>query len=257
MRVSRDLRRVPGTALVRVPPWSSVAIEVEGENLSNSTLQAAPAVYRWRWAGLVASWVAGAYLLKRLAWLDLSDVQHRFVPGADASHTAIWDLSMEYRRFVLLRLAYPELEIPAPPLIDSYWRLHAADQDRFTSDCESLTQGTDVGPDELVPPPRPAERIAGPELRELYETTFPYGDAELWGWPQLRPGHRNSAAALGSVLRRLPSAIDESTRTRLREEAVEKRRHATESQGASTGVDSRGRPGHDHHPGRLSRGQRG
>ncbi len=175
-------------------------------------------------------------VLKRLAWLDLSNAQHQFVAGAGAAASleTTWGLSLEYRRFLLLRLAYHELDITAPPLIDTYWRLHAADQDRFASDCESLTHGTDVNPDELAPPLRPAERPAGPEIRELYETTFPCGSAELWGWPPLEPDHRNSAPALGPVHSRLPSAMDESTRTRLRKEALEQRRHATESHSAST-----------------------
>ncbi|MGH3814703.1 MAG: hypothetical protein ACRDUV_20025 [Pseudonocardiaceae bacterium] len=40
---------------------------------------------------------------------------------------------------MLLRLAYPELDIQALPLIDRYWRLHAADQERLASDFEALT----------------------------------------------------------------------------------------------------------------------
>ncbi|MGH3934827.1 MAG: hypothetical protein ACRDS1_07625 [Pseudonocardiaceae bacterium] len=122
-------------------------------------------------------------VLKRLVWLDPSEAQHRFVTGADAAASleTAWGLSLEYRRFLLLRLAYPELDIPAPPLIDSYRRLHATDQPRFTVDCQSLTHGSDVSPDELVPPLRPSQRAAGPEIRELYETTFPCGDTELWG----------------------------------------------------------------------------
>ncbi|MGH3696000.1 MAG: hypothetical protein ACRDRX_18745 [Pseudonocardiaceae bacterium] len=73
--------------------------------------------------------------MKRLAWVDLSDFQHRFVtgPGAAASPRERGRVNLEYRRFLLLRLAYRELNIPAPSLIDSYWRLHAADQPRFAA----------------------------------------------------------------------------------------------------------------------------
>jgi hypothetical protein len=38
-------------------------------------------------------------------------------------------------------------------------------------------------PDVLAPPLRASERVAGSQIRELYQTIFPCGDAELWAGP--------------------------------------------------------------------------
>ncbi|MGH3888099.1 MAG: hypothetical protein ACRDSZ_16315 [Pseudonocardiaceae bacterium] len=91
------------------------------------------------------------------ALLDLSDVQHRFALGLGAglSHHVVNKISLEYRRFLLLRLVNPHREIPAPPLIDTYWRLPAADRSAFESDRAALTAGTAMSPDRLVPPRQP------------------------------------------------------------------------------------------------------
>lgn len=184
----------------------------------------------------------GDELLERLAWLDLSDAQEVFARGvdADAPYYVADQVGMEYRRFLLLRLSYPQLDIPAPPMLDGYWRLHAADRAKFASDCASLVPGTGLSPDTLVPPPTPCQDPLGPEIRDLYEAIFPCGDADLWGWPPLKHDHRTSAPELGCVHIRLPSAFDEPTRTALRDEAHQQRRQATEWQSETCSIDGRG-----------------
>jgi hypothetical protein len=186
--------------------------------------------------------VIGGDVLERLAWLDLSDVQYRFMQGAGAtaSRHVVSTISLEYRRFLLLRLTYPERNIPAPPLLDDYWRLHAADRSAFALDCSSVVAGSQLNPDMLIPPPEPTRHEAGQHLRALYETMFPYGNADLWGWPQLEPEHRNSAPALGSVHIRMPAALDESSRSALREEAFHQRQAARESHSVRYSVGKRG-----------------
>ncbi|MGH3695704.1 MAG: hypothetical protein ACRDRX_17230 [Pseudonocardiaceae bacterium] len=106
-------------------------------------------------------------VVERVAWLDLCDAQEQFAHGVDADAPWYTDagVSMEYRRFLLLRLTCPRLTIPAPPLIDSYWRLHATDQAKFAADRASLVAGTGVNPDALNPPPRPSERSPDPRIR--------------------------------------------------------------------------------------------
>ena len=130
---------------------------------------------------------------------------------------------MEYRRFLLLRLVNPRREIPAPPLVDIYWRLHAADRSAFESDSAALTAGTAMSPRRLVPAPQPAGGPADPEVRALYESTFRYGNADLWGWPLLPSDHRNSAPGVSPVRRRLPFMFTKATHDRLLGEAREHR----------------------------------
>ena len=115
-----------------------------------------------------------------------------------------------------------------PPLIDTYWRLHAADRAGFQADCAALTLSGSRGADHLRPSGPPVEATADPLLRTLYATTFPCGNADLWGWPDLMPGHRNSAPSLGLVHQRLPEAIDKSTHTQLLTEARQRRSTSTE-----------------------------
>ncbi len=189
-----------------------------------------------------AELAVGAEVRERVVWLDLSDAQEGFARGvdADAPYYVAGQTGMEYRRFLLLRLAYPQRDIPAPPLLDRYWRLHGADRSKFTSDCETLVAGTGVSAGSLAPPPQPCEHPPGPQVRDLYEAIFPCGDADLWGWPKLEHDQRNSAPGMGSVHLRLPSAIDEPTRAALRDEAFEQRGSATEYHCETASVDGRG-----------------
>ncbi len=184
----------------------------------------------------------GDDLLERVAWLDLSDAQEVFARGvdADASYYVATQTSMEYRRFLLLRLAYPQWNIPAPPMLDRYWRMHAADRSKFAADRASLVAGTDLSPDTLAPPSTPCEHPPGQEIRDLYEVIFPCGEADLWGWPRLEHDYRTSAPDLGCVHIRLPSALDGSTRDALREEAFEQRGQAKQWQSETSSVGRRG-----------------
>lgn len=179
--------------------------------------------------GPPAEAAVGTEVLEGLAWLDLSDARDRFARGvdADAPYYVASQTGMEYRRFLLLRLTYPRLNIPAPPLLDGYWRLHAADRSKFASDCESLVAGTDVSPDTLDPPHQPCERPPG--RRSEISTS--------------RQSRRSSTAsatarpAWAGVHIRLPSALDESTRDALREEAFEQRGCATELRSAAPRIE--------------------
>ncbi|MGH3909748.1 MAG: hypothetical protein ACRDRM_02860 [Pseudonocardiaceae bacterium] len=53
-------------------------------------------------------------MLERVAWLDLSGAQEEFARGVDpdSPYYVATQTSMEYRRFLLLRLTYPQLDIP-------------------------------------------------------------------------------------------------------------------------------------------------
>ncbi len=177
-------------------------------------------------------------VLTRLACLDISAAQSRYARtvDADAPYYLLTNVSMEYRRFLLLRLTYPDLTIPAPPLIDRYWRLHA-EQPTFASEGISLAAAAGVSPKMLVPPPQPSEYPPGRQIRDLYGATFPCGDADLWGWPALEPDRRNSAPGLGLVLTQLPSAFDEFTRSALHREAFEQRSSATEGHSTTCNIE--------------------
>jgi hypothetical protein len=174
--------------------------------------------------------VADAAVVKRLAWLDLAGVQQRFEygEGSKLAHDVVSKVGLEYRRFLFLRMMHPDLDIVPPPLIDVYWRLHAADRAAFDANCAALTLATASSADRLVPSSDPVDGTADATVRELYAATFPCGNADLWGWPDLMPGHRNSAPDLGLVHRRLKGAIDDSTRARLLTEAHQLRSTITE-----------------------------
>ncbi|HKR48904.1 MAG TPA: hypothetical protein VJT72_04845 [Pseudonocardiaceae bacterium] len=174
--------------------------------------------------------VADAAVIKRLAWLDLSGVQQRFAhgEGTKLDDDVVSTVGLEYRRFLFLRMMHPDLDIVPPPLIDTYWRLHAADRAAFDANCAALTLATASSADRLVPPSDPVDGTADATVRELYAATFPCGNADLWGWPDLMPGHRNSSPDLGLVHRRLASVIDDSTRARLLTEAHQRRSTITE-----------------------------
>jgi hypothetical protein len=171
--------------------------------------------------------VVDSAVVERLAWLDLSGVQQRFErgEGAGLTHGIMSKIGLEYRRFLFLRMMHPDLDIVPPPLIDTYWRLHAADRAAFDADCAALV--TASGADRLMPPAELVDGTANSEVRELYAATFPCGNADLWGWPDLILGHRNSAPRLGLVHQRLAGAINDSTRARLLTEAQQRRDMAT------------------------------
>ncbi len=174
-------------------------------------------------------------IVKCLASLDLSGVQQRYEhsEGAELKYDyVVNNMSLEYRRFLFLRMMHPDLDIAAPPRIAAYWRLHAADRVAFDADCAALAAATASSADRLVPPSEPVDGTADPTVdptvRELYAATFPCGNADVWGWPDLMPGHRNSAPDLALVHRRLTGAIDDSTRARLLTEAQQRRGTSTE-----------------------------
>jgi hypothetical protein len=175
--------------------------------------------------------VADIAFVKRLAWLDLSDVQRCYErrEGTELKYDyVVSNMGLEYRRFLFLRMMHPDLDIAAPPRIAAYWRLHAADRVAFDADCAVLALTTASSADRLMPPSEPVEGIADPTVRELYTATFPCGNADVWGWPDLMPGHRNSAPNLGLVHRRLAGAINDSTRALLLTEAQQRRGTVTE-----------------------------
>ncbi|MGH3814707.1 MAG: hypothetical protein ACRDUV_20045 [Pseudonocardiaceae bacterium] len=118
---------------------------------------------------------ADAALVKCLARLDLSGVQQRYdrAEGAELIHHVVSNMGLEYRRFLLLRVTHPDRDIAAPPLIDTYWRWHAADQAAFDADCAALATVAASSADRVVPPAEPADGTPDPTLRELYATTFP------------------------------------------------------------------------------------
>jgi len=179
--------------------------------------------------------VVDTAVVKRLAWLDLSSVQQRYErrEGAELKYDyVVSNIGLEYRRFLFLRLMYPDLDIAPPPRIAAYWRLHAADRVAFDADRAAVAVATPSSADRLVPPSGPVDDPASfskdSTVRDLYAATFPCGSAEVWGWPDLMPGHRNSAPSLGLVHRRLAGAIDDCTRARLLTEARQRRAMITE-----------------------------
>lgn len=175
-------------------------------------------------------------LMARAAALDLAAVQSEFALGIgpDSPYHHREATALEYRRFLLLTLRYPHLDIHPGGSVEQFWRLHAT-QPRFPRDCAQLTAGTGVEPRRLVPPRRPRGYPLDDSVHGLYRKAFPCGDADLWGWDPAPSSSRNSAPHLGHVHTRLAGAIDESTRADLRREALSLRPSAAEGHSTTPG----------------------
>ncbi|ALE82505.1 hypothetical protein [Pseudonocardia sp. HH130629-09] len=172
----------------------------------------------------------------RVADLDLADVQSSFASGLapDAPYHHREATALEYRRFLLLALTHPELEVHPGGPVERFRRLHA-DRPRFTEDCAALVAGTGVDPGRLAPPPCSDGHLPDERVHHLYRHTFPGGDTDLWGWPVPRSYPRVSAPGLGIVHTRLDGAVDDGTRDELRREALALRPGALDGHsGAST-----------------------
>lgn len=86
-----------------------------------------------------------AEALERLAAdLDLSGIRFKLANPEEglAPELALLDLMEgEYRRFLALRLAYPEAEIVPCKLVDEMWHRHILDTRAYARDCERIFGG--------------------------------------------------------------------------------------------------------------------
>jgi len=75
------------------------------------------------------------------SYLDLS----RFVPkllkeeSQSFPHASVaWSAIVEYKRFLLLKRKFPDLEISPSPLVDKIWHMHILDTRQYMKDCDYI-----------------------------------------------------------------------------------------------------------------------
>lgn len=73
--------------------------------------------------------------------LDLSNVRTKLADPEEAASLSASQLELaeqEYRRFLALRLAYPEADIVPCKLVDAIWHQHILDTHAYHSDCNAI-----------------------------------------------------------------------------------------------------------------------
>lgn len=73
--------------------------------------------------------------------LDLTNVRRKFADpeegkGYGPAHLDV--MEREYRKFLALRIAYPDLEVVPCKLADEMWHQHILDTAAYRADCETL-----------------------------------------------------------------------------------------------------------------------
>jgi hypothetical protein len=54
------------------------------------------------------------------------------------SETLVWSAIGEYKRFLRMKVAYPDMEISPSPLVDEVWHVHILDTRQYMKDCDKL-----------------------------------------------------------------------------------------------------------------------
>ncbi|MFP6844093.1 MAG: hypothetical protein VB958_02650 [Thalassolituus sp.] len=75
-----------------------------------------------------------------LADLDLSRLRYKYTVSSEASMTeAQWDYGeIEYRRFLGLKLRYPQAALVPSKLVDKIWHAHILDTRAYREDCQKI-----------------------------------------------------------------------------------------------------------------------
>src|SRR3954471_4348768 len=73
--------------------------------------------------------------------LDLSNVRMKLADPEEGHGFAASELDLreqEYRRFLALHLAYPEMDVVPCKLVDGIWHQHILDTNAYARDCEAI-----------------------------------------------------------------------------------------------------------------------
>ncbi len=81
---------------------------------------------------------ARAQALARVASLDFSMLKRKLEVVGGWSAKALAEGEHLYRRFLALKIMYPEKVLSPTPLIDEFWHAHILDTEAYTADCRRL-----------------------------------------------------------------------------------------------------------------------
>lgn len=76
--------------------------------------------------------------------LDLSGLRFKLANPEDGPPPSDWQIDLmetEYRKFLALRLAYPDADIVPCKIVDEMWHRHILDTRAYADDCERIFGG--------------------------------------------------------------------------------------------------------------------
>lgn len=71
-------------------------------------------------------------------WLCLDSVTARYTIGEKCSPEAAREAEVEYRRFLLLALKYPDVSLVPSEHVDAFWHYHILDTKKYLYDCQRM-----------------------------------------------------------------------------------------------------------------------
>jgi len=73
-------------------------------------------------------------------YLDLSRFVPKLLKDQEKFYSApvAWTAIVEYKRFLILKMKFPDVEIAPSPLVDEVWHMHILDTKRYMDDCNFI-----------------------------------------------------------------------------------------------------------------------
>jgi hypothetical protein len=89
----------------------------------------------------VLSPLSPAEALERLSLLDLSNVRMKLadpIEGKGYGHEHLDLMEQEYRRFLVMHMSHPDVEVVPCSMVDEFWHQHILDTIAYRQDCEAI-----------------------------------------------------------------------------------------------------------------------
>ncbi|HSH87298.1 MAG TPA: hypothetical protein VK958_08640 [Methylophilus sp.] len=87
-----------------------------------------------------SKWLASQSLAPSVAKLDFKHLKHKYTQSVDAEMTeSEWDFDeLEYRRFLTLKVLYPNAVLVPNKAVDTIWHAHILDTRAYRQDCDQV-----------------------------------------------------------------------------------------------------------------------
>lgn len=88
----------------------------------------------------MTSWLINNGLAPSVEKLDFERLKHKYTEADEAEMTVKeWDIAeLEYRRFLTLKVLYPNVGLVPSKVIDKIWHAHILDTRAYRTDCEAV-----------------------------------------------------------------------------------------------------------------------
>jgi hypothetical protein len=70
--------------------------------------------------------------------MDLSPIKNKMINGLGWRKREVEQASMLYRNYLLLRLKYPNEQLPPSEDVDEFWHNHILDTKKYREDCQAI-----------------------------------------------------------------------------------------------------------------------